>query len=65
MINELRNLLAREKARKKEIVDVLDKRIKNLEKAINNLESYNNKQEEVEVTLANFKIESVVEENEN
>lgn len=65
MIDELREQLARERARKREVVSVLDKRIKNLEKAINSLLSYNDSQEDVKNTLKNYEIESVVENNED
>ena len=41
-LNDLVKMLEEEKEQKKKVVAVFDKRIKNLEKAINSINSYNN-----------------------
>lgn len=61
MLEILRSKLEEEKRKKKEVISVLDKRIKSLEKAISGIASYNQQTADVKSTLANYEI-SYIEE---
>lgn len=62
MIEILKRQLEEEKRKKREVVNILDKRIKCLEKAINGIESYNNQSKDVISVLDDYKVEKVGEE---
>ena len=64
MIKELTKMLEEETEQKKKVVAVFDKRIKNLEKAINSINSYNNQYVNVIETLESVEI-NTIEENED
>ena len=63
MIKELTKKLQEEKEQKRKVVAVFDKRIKNLEKAINSINNYNNEYVNVIETLGSVEV-STIEENE-
>ena len=62
MIEVLKRQLEEEKRKKRDVVNILDKRIKCLEKAINGIESYNNQSEDVKSVLEDYEVEKIGEE---
>lgn len=63
MIKELTKKLQEEKEQKRKVVAVFDKRIKNLEKAINSINNYNSEYVNVIETLGSVEV-STIEEDE-
>ena len=61
MIKELTKKLQEEKEQKKKVVAVFDKRIKNLEKAISNLQSYNSQCENVKTVISEVEVYEIEE----
>ena len=66
MIKELTKKLQEEKEQKRKVLAVFDKRIKNLEKAINSINNYNNEYVNVIETLGSVEVGTIEEdEDEN
>lgn len=61
MIEELTKKLQKEREEKRKVVSIFDKRIKNLEKAINSINSYNNQANELDEALGNVYIDTIGE----
>ena len=62
MIKELTKKLQEEKEQKKKVVAVFDKRIKNLEKAINSINNYNSEYVNVIETLGSVEVGTIEED---
>lgn len=62
MIRELTKRLEEEREQKRKVVAVFDKRIKNLEKAINSINSYNNQYANVVDVLENVEVHTIEED---
>lgn len=62
MIKELTKKLQEEKEQKRKVVAVFDKRIKNLEKAINSINNYNSEYVNVIETLESVEVGTIEED---
>ena len=62
MIKELTKKLQEEKEQKRKVLAVFDKRIKNLEKAINSINNYNNEYMNVIETLGSVEVGTIEED---
>lgn len=62
MIKELTKKLQEEKEQKRKVVAVFDKRIKNLEKAINSINNYNSEYVNVIETLGSVEVGTIEED---